>query len=74
MGDQTITRRAWTREEVSSMTLTESMRETGRKVLADSCILCATGRVYKPDGETGEDVATGFWICPEGRAIEAGRY
>jgi hypothetical protein len=73
VGDQTNTRRAWTREEVPSMALIESIREPDRKVLANSCIHCATGWVYEPEKETGEDGAAGCWMCPEGQAIAAGR-
>jgi hypothetical protein len=51
------------------MARTASIREADREVLADSCIHCATGRVYEP----GEDVAKGRWMCPEGRAMAAGR-
>ena len=54
------------------MALTESIRKTDREVLPDSCIHRATGRVYEPD-EPGEDVATGCRMCPEGRAMAAGR-
>ena len=42
------------------MAITESTLKTDREVLPDSCIhYRATGRVYEPDEETGEDVATG---------------
>jgi hypothetical protein len=54
------------------MALTESIRKTDREVLADSCVQCATGRVYEPD-EPGEAVATWRWICPQGRTMAAGR-
>ena len=54
------------------MALTESIREADREVLADSCVQCATGRVYEPD-EPGEAVATWRWICPQGRTMAAGR-
>ena len=55
------------------MARTASIREADREILADSCIHCATGRVYETD-EPGEDVATGCWMCPEGRAMAAGRF
>jgi hypothetical protein len=55
------------------MALIESIREPDRKVLANSCIHCATGWVYEPEKETGEDGAAGCWMCPEGQAIAAGR-
>jgi hypothetical protein len=51
------------------MALTESIWEIERKDLADSCIRGATGRVYEPS----KNEATGYWMYPEGRSIEAGR-
>ena len=54
------------------MALTGSIRKTDREVLADSCVQCATGRVYETD-EAGEDVATRRWMCPQGRTMAAGR-
>ncbi len=55
------------------MALTESIRDVDRKVPADSCIHCANGWIYERDKETNEDAAMGRWMCPEGKAIEAGR-
>jgi hypothetical protein len=69
-GDQTITRGARAREEVRSMALIRSIRETERKGLADRCIRRVTGRVYKPDEKTGENVARGC-TCTEGEATGA---
>jgi hypothetical protein len=69
-GDQTITRGARAREEVRSMALIRSIRETGRKGLADRCIRRVTGRVYKPDEKTGENLTRGC-TCTEGEATGA---
>ena len=55
------------------MARTASIRKTDREVLADSCIPCVTGRACEPD-EPGEDVATGRWMRPDGRAMAAGRF
>ena len=45
------------------MALIRSIRETGRKGLADRCIRRVTGWVYKP----GENLARGC-TCTEGEA------
>ncbi len=52
------------------MALTESIRDTGPKVPADSCAHCAKGWVYDQDPDTGEEIALGCWMCPEGKAID----
>ncbi len=55
------------------MTTTHTIRREAEKV-SPRCPHCAKGWVYEPDEETGEDIAMGCWMCPEGRAIEkAGR-
>ncbi len=53
------------------MALSGSIRETGRKSLADRCIHCAAVRVYEPGEETGENAATGWRMRPEGEATGA---
>jgi hypothetical protein len=35
-------------------------------------IHCSSGWVYEVEPDTGQDVAMGCWMCPEGKAIEAG--
>lgn len=45
-----------------------------RKESTSECIHCAKGWVYEVDEDTGEDVALGCPMCPEGKAIDrAGR-
>jgi hypothetical protein len=57
------------------MTTTFSVRDRVQKVApnsAEQCIHCSSGWVYEVDPDTGEDAAMGCWMCPEGKAIEAG--
>jgi hypothetical protein len=57
------------------MTTTFSVRDRVQKVApnsADQCIHCSSGWIYEVDPDTGEDAAMGCWMCPEGKAIEAG--
>jgi hypothetical protein len=57
------------------MTTTFSVRDRAQKVAPDSaeqCIHCSSGWVYEVDPDTEEDAAMGCWMCPEGKAIEAG--
>ena len=57
------------------MTTTFSVRDRAQKVAPDSaeqCIHCSAGWVYEVGPDTGEDAAMGCWMCPEGKAIEAG--
>jgi hypothetical protein len=57
------------------MTTTFSVRDRVQKVapnFAEQCIHCSSGWVYEVDPDTGEDAAMGCWMCPEGKAIEAG--
>ena len=42
-------------------------------VVCSGVIHCANGWIYERDKETNEDAAMGRWMCPEGKAIEAGR-
>lgn len=54
---------------------TFSVRDRVQKVApnsAEQCIHCSSGWVYEVDPDTGEDAAMGCWMCPEGKAIEAG--
>jgi hypothetical protein len=39
---------------------------------AEQCIHCSSGWVYEVEPDTGQDAAMGCWMCPEGKAIEAG--
>ena len=55
------------------MTTTFSVRDRAQKVAPDSaeqCIHCSSGWVYEVDPDTGEDIAMGRWMCPEGKAID----
>ena len=57
------------------MTTTFSVRDRALKVAPDSaeqCIHCSSGWIYEVDPDTGEDIAMGCWMCPEGKAIEEG--
>ena len=57
------------------MTTTFSVRDRAQKVAPDSaaqCIHCSAGWVYEVGPDTGEDAAMGCWMCPKGKAIEAG--
>ena len=54
---------------------TFSVRDRVQKVApnsAEQCLHCSSGWVYEVDPDTGEDAAMGCWMCPEGKAIEAG--
>jgi hypothetical protein len=45
-----------------------------RKESTDECIHCAEGWVYEVDPDTGDELAMGCWMCPEGKAMDkAGR-
>ena len=57
------------------MTTTFSVRDRALKVAPDSaeqCIHCSSGLVYEVDPDSEEDAAMRCWMCPEGKAIEAG--
>ena len=54
---------------------TFSVRDRVQKVApnsAEQCLHCSSGWVYEVDPDTGDDAAMGCWMCPEGKAIEAG--
>ena len=50
-----------------------TIRREAKKVSYEpgQCIHCSSGSVYEVEPDTGEDVAMGCWMCPEGTAIEA---
>ena len=52
-----------------------TIRREAEKVSSEpgQCIHCSAGWVYEVDPDTGEDAAMGCWMCPEGKAIEAGQ-
>ena len=56
------------------MTTNPNIRSGAEKVSSEpgQCIHCSSGWVYEVEPDTGEDVAIGCWMCPEGAAIEAG--
>ena len=51
-----------------------SVRREAEKISPESgrFIHCYSGWVYKADPDTKEDEVVPCWMCPEGRAIEAG--
>lgn len=51
------------------MAVKGTIRENTRKV-SPECIHCASGWVYEEDPDTGDELAMGCWMCPEGKAIE----
>lgn len=51
------------------MTTTLSVRREAEKV-SPPCPHCARGWVYDEDPDTGDELAFGCWMCPEGKAIE----
>ena len=58
------------------MSTTFSVRDRAPKVAPDSAeqwMHCSAGWVYEVGPDTGEDAAMACWMCPEGKAIEAGQ-
>ena len=51
-----------------------TIRREAEKVSSEpgQCIHCSSGWVYEEEPDTGEDIEMGCWMCPEGKAIEAG--
>ena len=54
------------------MTNALTIRWEAGKVSTERCFHCSSGWVYEVDPDTGEDIAMGRWMRPEGKAIEAG--
>ena len=54
------------------MTTALTIRWEAGKVSTERCVHCSCGWVYEVDPDTGKDIAMGCWMCPEGKAIEAG--
>jgi hypothetical protein len=52
------------------MTTALTIRWEAGKVSTERYVHCSSGWVYEVDPDTGEDIAMGCWMCPEGKAIE----